>query len=399
MEAQGSCDSKFLKVKQTFEENFRRGEEIGAAVSVFYNGKKVVDLWSGYKDKESELLWDENTIVPFFSVTKGLTAVCFLLLADRKKINFDDKVSKYWPEFAKNDKENITVRELLEHRAGLHFLDQNLNIEDFWEKPKNVYQALVSQKPSYTPGTKQGYGAQIWGAYAAELFFQITKESAGQFFQREIAKKYKLELYLGLPDSKMSQVAKLYPVSNVERILSVLPLIIKGEGPEGRAGRDLFFGNGEVKKAYMNPSLGWKGLEKFNEPILLKHELLWANGIGDARSLAKFYNQFLNGKLISSKKMISQKYLKELIKERQLSYDIVIHKPMAWNLGFLKEELGLFSPNSEAFGHPGMGGSLGFVDPKAGISIGYVCNKMDYRVRAPKILRLCQSIYDSIRFR
>lgn len=392
----GSCHKKFLAVRESFESNFLNGDEVGGAVAVYYKGAKVVDLWAGYKNKETSVLWAEDTLVPFFSVTKGLTALCFLMLAERKKIKYENPVSFYWPEFGKNGKEAITVKELLEHRAGLHALDKKLDMEDFWKNPKKVYEALVSQKASYMPGTNQGYGAQIWGAYAAELFFQITGETAGVFFKREIANKLKLNLHLGLPESQQNKVAKLYPVSAFDRIKLLLPQIIKGEGSEGRAGRDILFGNGEVKRAYLNPSVGLKGLEMFNDPILHKQELLWANGIGDARSLAKMYDMLANGGKKGLRKFVSPKLLKILAEKNPLKYDIVIHKPLGWSLGFLKEEIGLFSPNYEAFGHAGMGGSLGFADPKAKIAMGYVCNKMDYRVRAPKTLNLCAAIYQSI---
>jgi CubicO group peptidase (beta-lactamase class C family) len=396
VEIYGTCHKNFHPVKAAFAANFSNGDEVGAAVCIFHKGVKVVDLWAGQKNTKTNEPWEEDTMVPFFSVTKGLTAICFLMLADRKKLDYDKPVAYYWPEFAKNGKESITVKQLLEHTAGLHALKVFLSVNDFWENPMKVYNALIDQKPAWIPGTKQGYGAQIWGAYAAELFKKITGESAGTFFQREIVKKLKLNLYLGLPEEHQAKVAKIYPISNMKRIFMLLPQIIKGEGSEGRAGRAVLLGpmGNEVSKAYLNPSVGLKGLEAFNDPDLHKQELLWANGIGDARSLAKVFNVLAIGGTKGKLKFAGPALLKKVTARNSLRYDEVIHKKLGWNFGFLKEEDGMFSPNFETFGHAGMGGCLAFADTKAKISFGYVCNKMDYRVRPPKTLSLAQSIYN-----
>ncbi|MDF3818526.1 serine hydrolase [Leptospira sp. 96542] len=396
MEVQGFCHPKFAAVKAAFVDNFISKNEIGAAVSIYHKGTKVVDLWAGYKNLKTKDLWLEETTVPFFSVTKGMAALCFLILAERKKLDYNRKVSFYWPEFAMNGKENITVKQLLEHLAGLHALDKKFYIEDVWLKQTEIYEALIYQSPAWNPGTKQAYGAQVWGLFAAELFKKIAKESAGKFFEREVRKKLKLNLYLGLPKELQSNVATIYPISNLHRILKLLPQIIFGIGNEGRAGRAVLKGNSEVKKAYLNPSVGLKGLNAFNDNELHKQELLWANGIGDARSLASIYNVLAMGGKVGNIKFANTSLLKELKKENDLRYDWVVHKPIGWNLGFLKEEPGIFSPNVESFGHAGMGGSVAFADPKAKLSFAYICNQMDYRVRAPKTLSLCSAAYKSL---
>ncbi len=395
IEIHGTCDKNFIPVKEAFASNFEAGEEIGAAISVFHKGKKVVDLWAGVKNTLTGESWESDTMVPFFSVTKAMTALCFLMLADRKKLDYDKPVSFYWPEFSSNGKEAITVKQLLEHTAGLHALDTSLKIENFWDSPGKVYNALLKQKPAWIPGTKQGYGAQIWGAYASELFKKINFESAGTFFEKEINQKLNLNIYLGLPNQKKDKVATIYPVSNLKRILLLFPQILMGEGSEGRAGRSVILnlGDSEVRKAYLNPSVGARGLNTFNDPILQKQELLWANGIGDARSLATLFNVLANGGKKGKIKLVGPNLLKKISSKKDLEYDMVIHKKMGWIYGFLKEEDGLFSPNFETFGHAGMGGSLVFADPKAKISFGYVCNKMDYRVRPPKTLKLANSVY------
>jgi CubicO group peptidase (beta-lactamase class C family) len=397
IEIQGKCNQKFQRVQDEFRKNFIDKEEIGAGLTVIHKGKIVVDLWGGAKDIETGEPWNNKTMVPLFSVTKGLTAFCFLILATKRKINYDSPVADYWIDFAKNGKDRITIRQLLEHKAGLHRLDAKLDVSDFWNKPDKVYQALVNQTPVWEPGSKQAYGAQVWGAYASELFRRITGESAGTFFNREVSLKNQLDVFMGLPLDRSGQVATIYPVPTWERVSNLIPHFLKGDDSEGRTVRAILKGNSETQKAYLNPWIGSKGLHSFNDPDIQSHELLWANAIASSHSLAVVYQSILDGSLgkkIGRKlKVSNSKILNELTKANAMMYDEVIHKNLGWNLGFMKEEPGIFSPHVEAFGHPGMGGSLGFADPKSKLAVGYVCNKMNYRNRPEKTVNLCKAIY------
>ncbi|MCC5816653.1 MAG: beta-lactamase family protein [Leptospira sp.] len=396
----GKCNKKFHRVQEAFLQNFLNQEEIGAGITVIHNGKIVVDLYAGVKNSSNQEPWTHDTVVPLFSVTKGLTAFCFLTLAAQKKLDYDAPVVKYWKDFGRNGKDQITVRQMLEHRAGLHRLDVKLHVSDFWKQPEKVYQALVEQRPTWEPGSKQAYGAQVWGAYASELFRQITNESAGSFFNREVSLKNNLNVFMGLPSDKRGQVATVYPVSTWERVTSLIPHFLKGDDSEGRTVRAILKGNSETQKAYLNPWIGSKGLEAFNEPAIQMNELLWANAIANSHGIAVVYQSILEGKLGPSMrrklKVSNTKLIQDLTRPNPMEFDEVIHKNLGWNLGFMKEEPGIFSPNTEAFGHPGMGGSLGFADPKAKLVVGYVCNKMNYRNRPEKTMNLCRSIYESL---
>lgn len=396
-EIHGKCSKKFIELKSVFQKNFLGKDDIGASVCVFYKGKKVVDLWGGFRNQDAKLLWEQDTIVPLFSVTKGLTSICYLMLAVQKKLDYNLPVTYYWKEFGRNGKAHITVRELLEHRAGLHILDQSLSLEDFYKDSPKIYQALINQKVRWNSADNQAYGAQAWGIYAAELFRRIQGESLGKFFYREITNKLKLNLYIGLPKDNTSSIAKIYPISNLDRITSLLPHLWKQDSSEGRTIRSILTGDQETLRAYLNPWSGLKGIEVFNDRRLQESELLWCSAMGDARSLAELYNVFiLDGKSKGVK--IANSKLMNVLKERNLlRYDKVIHKKQGWNLGFQKEEEGIFSPNYETFGHNGMGGSLAFVDPKARISFGYICNKLDYQNRPTKTLNLCKAVYDCLR--
>jgi len=392
----GQWENKFTKLIDVFSQHVKSGEDAGAAICVYHRGTKVVDAWGGIKDKALKTSWDEHTLIPVFSVTKALAATCFSILATRKKFDYQAPVSEYWPDFAIGGKKNITCRELLEHRAGLYAVDNPIALSDFRDNYDKVYRAISMQKPLFVPGSNQGYGAQIWGAYAGELFRQVQGESIGRFFAREVAAKLKADIFIGLPPEYDGDMATLYPMSAIERLSHLIPDMIMGETTEGRVGRAFISGNRSIEQAYMNPSMGPKSVGVFNETWVHRLELPWAGGVAHARSLAQVMNVFALGGKSGKANFANAEIMKMLMHENPLRYDMVLQKPLGWNLGFLKEERWLYSPNVEAFGHSGMGGPLALADPKAKLAFGYVCNKMDYKIRPDKTLRLCKALYECI---
>ncbi len=395
-EINGEWHNRFKPLIDAFQKNFADKQEAGAAICVYHKGEKLVDAWAGIKDTKTREPWNENTLTTIFSVTKALTALCFLILASRKKFDYDKPVSFYWPDFALGGKKDISCRLLLEHRAGLYAVETPLNLTDFANNQSKIYNALSMQKPLFVPGSMQAYGAQVWGAYAAELFRNVAGESVGTFFAREVAKKLHADCFIGLPAEYENDVATLYPVSVFDRLSSLIPDIIRGETTEGRIGRAFMSGNKSIEQAYMNPSAGIKSLEVFNDPWVHRLELPWVNGVAHARSLAQVMNVLALGGKAGKLQFATPALMAELMRENPLRYDLVLQKPLGWNLGFLKEERWLYSPNVEAFGHSGMGGPIALADPKTKLAFGYVCNKMDYKVRPDKTLALCRALYESM---
>lgn len=396
VEIQGNWDARFKPLVEAFRKNFAEKQDFGAAICVYLKGQKLVDVWAGVSDTKTKAPWKENTLTTIFSVTKALTALSFLILAYRKKFDYDKPVSFYWPDFALGGKKDITCRLLLEHRAGLYAVETPLTLRDFADNQSRVHNALIMQKPLFVPGSMQAYGAQVWGAYAGELFRHVAGESVGQFFAREVAQKLRVDCFIGLPPEYENDLATLYPVSVFDRLSALIPDIIKGETTEGRVGRAFISGNRSIEQAYMNPSMGPKSVEIFNESWVHRLELPWVNGVAHARSLATVMNVLALGGKSGKLQFANGALMAELMRENPLRYDLVLQKPLGWNLGFLKEERWLYSPNVEAFGHSGMGGPLALADPKAKLAFGYVCNKMDYKVRPDKTLALCRALYESI---
>jgi CubicO group peptidase (beta-lactamase class C family) len=386
----------FGAVARAFRKNFEQGD-VGAAFCAWLDGEVVVDLWGGLADRDQGRAWEEDTMGVFFSVTKGLVYTCLLMLSDRGRLDYDERVVTYWPEFGTHGKEDITVRQLLNHRSGLSAIDEPLGLYDF-EDPARVARALEKQAPMWPPGSRQGYGAVSMGPYAAELFRRVAGESVGTFFSREIARPLGIDVYIGLPGELNAKVATVYKVFLSDKIFRVLPIVATGRGVEGRIYRAFMDKTSATRRAFQNPEeLGRTGVPNFNVPRVRRMELPWAGGIGTARGVARMYAALACGGSLDGVTLCRPESLTPLFKRQSWSEsDAVLHKPIGFSQGFVKEEPHLFSPNSEAFGHPGAGGAVGFADPTRRLSFSYVANRMDYHLRSPRCLRLCHALYESL---
>ena len=187
----------FENVKEEFIKNFTDKGDWGAACAIYYKGEKVVDLWGGFSDPLHKDLWEENTMVMVFSTTKGLAATTLAMANSKGWLNYDEKVSTYWPEFAVNGKENITVRQLLAHEAGLCLVDTKFKI-DLLADFDSLASIMARQKPIWQPGSKHGYHLTTMGMYMNELLRRTDPNgrSIGQFFAEEIAQPYELNFYI-----------------------------------------------------------------------------------------------------------------------------------------------------------------------------------------------------------
>jgi CubicO group peptidase (beta-lactamase class C family) len=392
----GSVKPGFEPVEAAFRENFERRGEIGASACAWHDGEKVVDLWGGLADRDSGRPWEADTVTVVFSATKGLVALCLLMLADRGKLDYDRPVANYWPEFAAAGKERVTVRELLNHRAGLHVVDEPHSLED-WTRSERIAPALAKQRPSWQPGSDQGYGAVSAGAYAAELFRRVAGRSVGTFLAEEVARPLAADAYIGIPAEIQPRVATIYPAKPGTPHLKLIPEVFTGRTVEGRIVRALLRRNSFTRRAVGNPRMGRKGLQHFNDPEVQARELPWAGGIASARGLAEIYAALAHGGTQAGVSLCSAESIAPLRARQSWSErDRVMQKPLGFSQGFLKDALHVFAPGEEAFGHPGIGGALGLADPDRRLSFGYVMNRMDHRIRSPRCLALCHALYGCI---
>jgi CubicO group peptidase (beta-lactamase class C family) len=392
----GAVRPGFEPVEAAFRENFERRGEVGAAFCAWHAGEIVVDLWGGLADRETDEPWDEDTLTVVFSATKGLVALCLLMLADRGKLDYDRPVADYWPEFAARGKENITVRALLNHRAGLSVVDEPHSLAA-WCDPAQIGSTLSGQRPHWPPDRDQGYGAVATAAYAAELFRRVSGRSVGSFFADEVARPLDAEVHIGIPEDLESRVATLYPARFGWSDVAMLTEVLTGRTTEGRLGRAFLNRRSLPRRAFSNPKLGRRGVQLFNEAAVHRLEIPWAGGIASARGLAKVYAALAGGGTLEGTRLCQPEAI-EPLKQRQSwsERDRVLLKPLGFSQGFVKEECHVFSPEEQAFGHSGMGGSLGLADPDRKLAFAYVMNGMDIRVRSPRCLALCHAVYGCI---
>lgn len=214
MKIDGYCDERFISVKHAFEKNFELGFEVGASFAVSLNGKLVVDIWGGFSDSAKTKPWEKDTIVNVFSTTKVMTALCIHLLVDKGLINVDAPVAKYWPEFAQATKENILVKHLMSHSAGLPGFDEKIPVEALYDWDR-IIGLLASQEPWWKPGTKIGYHMITFGYLLGELVRRVTGKSLGEFFRDEIAVPLNIDFHIGLPETFDSRTSNIIPPEEV----------------------------------------------------------------------------------------------------------------------------------------------------------------------------------------
>lgn len=391
----GEVAPGFEAVADAFRANFSERGEIGASVCVFHAGQKVVDLWGGWADAEARRPWERDTVAILFSATKGLAAMTMLALADAGLVDYDAPIARYWPEFGAAGKEAITVRMLMNHRAGLNAIDLPLTFADLAD-PARVAPALEAQRPRWTPGTDQGYHAVSYGLYVGELVRRITGARLGLAFAERITRPLGLDndLWIGTPESAEPRVARLYPAGDwATRLTKIFPRLLFSRGNEGRVYRAFVRKSSDTARAFANPiDLGLRDVARHGTRELRARDMPWSNGVGNARSLATAYAALIGVGGPTLPRVVSERQLAPVFARQSWSpRDRVMLKAMGFSQGFIKDEPHLFSPHPESFGHPGAGGILGWADPVSQLAIGYVMNRMDFRVRSPRAVALARA--------
>lgn len=392
----GSFADGFAPVAEQFAAQLRDRSEIGAGLAVYHHGRCVVDLWGGHADVAHARPWAADTRIVVFSVTKGLAAMALALLADRGQLDWDAPVATYWPGFAAAGKHAITVRTLVDHRAGLLGLDVPLTMDDCLlpDRRDRLVAALEQQRPAWEPGTLQGYHAITFGMYVRELFERITGEDLGAYLQAQLFDPLAADVSLGTPPEVDARIATLYPPRMATRVLRMFGAALRGGTAEARMFRAVLARRSFPRAAFGNPRQGRDGVAEYNDPRVRRAVLAWASATASARGLARAYVPFASDGAAFGRRYLSPATLAPVLMRQGWSdCDLVLQKPIGWSHGFVKEETTMFSPNPEAFGHPGMGGALGWCDPTAGLAIGYVMNRMDWRIRSPRAVALCHALY------
>merc|ERR1712130_1069288 len=196
---EGTVAPGYESVKELFEENFRTGRETSAQLCVYVGEEKVVDLWGSIKDKD----FSGDSITNVFSSTKSLAAIALASLVDRGLLNYSDKISKHWPEFGQNGKEDVTVADLMRHEAGLASFDTSLTPEDFSRegiKMNKVGEAVARQSQDFPPdGNRRQYHAVTRGWVINEIFRRVDPSGStiGEYLESHVSKPFKAGVHIG----------------------------------------------------------------------------------------------------------------------------------------------------------------------------------------------------------
>ncbi|GAA2234479.1 serine hydrolase domain-containing protein [Kitasatospora cystarginea] len=360
MEYSGWADERFGAVADAFARNFAEHGELGAAVTVFAGGRKVVDLWGGIADERDGRPWTEDTIAPVFSCAKGLVSICAHLLAQEGRLDLDAPVARYWPEFARNGKEAITPRMVLGHRAGLPALDRVLSFEEITEWTPVVH-AIEEQQPLWEPGAAHEYHGHVFGFLIGELIRRITGLTPGAYFRKTVGDVLGLRTWIGLPQDELERLARL----------------AEAEGRPPMPGPETLI----MRIVTMNGALVFPGLDQprgWNDPALLTAEFPGAGAVSSASGLAALYAAAATG-VDGSARLLTTDTVTDALRELSAgpSWSGFPDLGARWGAGFLLDAP-RFRPmlGPRSFGNDGAGGQFAFGDDEFGVGFGYVANRM-----------------------
>jgi CubicO group peptidase (beta-lactamase class C family) len=364
VEIKGTVDDGFGKVADAFQQNFAEHGELGAAFALYVDGVPRVDIWAGVADATTGRAWDNDTLQLVFSTTKGAAAICVARLVEAGKISYDEPVAIYWPEFGAAGKDAITVAEMMSHRAAVPYVDAMLPLDEILAITP-VVEALAAQAPVWELGTAHGYHALTFGWLAGELVRRVDGRTLGRYFAEEVAAPLGLDFWIGLPESeepRVSRIEAMAPPSDP----AVLAMMMEFMGP-GTIGFKALFMNGVLM-----------GLDPTNNPFNTRAvhatEMPAANGITNARSLARMYAATVGE--VDGVRVLGGATMRAASAEAVSGPDKALIVPTRFGYGFMLHNEILQLLSDGCFGHAGVGGSLGYADPAAKVGYGYVMNQM-----------------------
>ena len=373
MSIQGYVDPMYSQIADAFADNFNHHGEVGASLSMYHHHQLVVDIWAGYRDLKKKMMWDRNTVVPIFSTTKAISASCMAICHSKGLFDYEDNVAKYWPDFAVNGKENITIGQLLQHRAGLSAIDKKLTVKIIQQRAL-LESTIARQKPHWTPGAYQGYHPWNIGWFISGLLSRIDPKGRRlkEFLEEEVLPSIEGDLRLGVNnDYQWENVAKLIPFSKL-KIFSMPFVFVK----------EFFKPWSLTFRSMLNPSFVVNHAN-FNKKEILKLEIGGGGGFGNSRGLASLFDGLTNPNHPLYLKPKTLGYLYNYPAPPTNGYRDFILKLDAFRFhgGFMKpSEKHNFSASKNSFGGFGAGGSFVISDQEKKLTFAYTMNKMGHEL-------------------
>jgi CubicO group peptidase (beta-lactamase class C family) len=385
----GQVRRGFEAVREAFAENFARRHELGGACCAYHRGETAVDLWGGIRNKQTGEPWEPDTMVVVHSATKGLAAMTLAVAHSRGWLDYEERVCTYWPEFAQQGKERITVRQLLAHQAGLFAIKEPVDRSIVADLDR-LAEVLARQKPAWEPGTRQAYHALTLGFYEGELLRRVDPRhrSLGQFFQDEIASPLGLDLYLRLPDTiPNSRLASIAPPGRIQMLF----------GFPFRFALDTMNPHSNIYRALViNPGTG---VYMDQQRVYARElEVPSGNAVGTARAIARAYSVFATGgRELGLRTETLELLAAPAVPPTHGFHDECLRAEVQFSLGFMKPSASLPFGSAASFGAPGAGGAFGFADPAAAVGYAYVTSQMGTTMSGdPRDVALRSALYRAI---
>lgn len=356
MEIHGFCDERLAAVREQFERNFTDRDDVGASFAATVDGEFVVDIWAGHRDSARTLPWEEDTIVNVYSTTKTMTFLCALMLADRGELDFNEKVTRYWPEYGQNGKERTEVRHFMAHTAGVPGFDPAVTTAQLYDW-EFATANLAAQAPWWEPGTRSGYHAVTQGFLIGEVVRRITGRTIGTFFREEVAEKVGADFHIGMDADDFPRVAEMIPA------------------PARRDAGAFAVNPGSIPaRVFASADLGNNAV---NTPAWRQAEIPGANGHGNARSVVRAQTALANGGKAFGAELLSPAGCRRILEEQIDNLDAVLMLPIRFGLGYaFPSPLMPHSANTAGMFWGGAGGSNIIVDMDRRLCLSYVMNQM-----------------------
>ncbi len=387
VEIRGDYEARFAPVVHALQSQIARYGGGGSA-SVYLDGKCVVDIWGG-DARHDGTPWESDTMSICFSGTKGVAATAVHILASEGRLDYDAPVADYWPEFACNGKETITVRQVLSHQAGLHkvvpLVDQLTDILD-WDL---IVGRLAETEPDFHPGTANGYHAITFGWLVGEIVHRVSGMSFSDFVQKRIVEPLDLDgLYIGEADTQMDRIADL---------VGIPPLRRNGAAPLPESYRaPAWMPRGPVRSLVKRGLTPAKMKELFTHPAFWKACQPSMSGVCTARSLAKMYSALSLGGEMDGVRLVQPDIVRQAAEVQMKKRDKVVLYPLHWRLGYHRADAFIMDVPA-AFGHFGTGGAGGWANPELGLSAALIHNGNPFSVTGQtRTTMLTAAVYESL---
>ncbi|GAA5002818.1 serine hydrolase domain-containing protein [Acinetobacter puyangensis] len=371
----GQCDEQFQPVAQVLSQIQPETTLGGAAISVYFQGQQVAELYTG--EAKPEEAWDQRHMALSYSTGKAILATLTHILASQDLLDYDVPIAHYWPEFAQNDKAKITLRHVLSHQSGLYDIRHTISSAAQMLDWQGMLQAYEQATPRFAPATATAYQALSFGWLVGGTLEKIMQKPLAELLQTYLVEPLALDgAYFGVPEDQLERVAK--PFKKIKEDQAQIQKPRKPLTAEGR--RPLSFTERVISLSGINPydaddALVPRSMGKFDfySDEALQAIIPSANGVFTANSLAKMYAMLANKGHWNGQQLIRPEIFEELSSIQTYARDKVMPIPMHWRLGYHRVfTLGKRVPT--AFGHIGYNGSGAWCDPTRNLSFSYIHN-------------------------